>query len=574
MPMVLVALAAATAAYALFVDRAAISDGDRAARKNDVFPSFRVDEVRRVELTHGPEVLVLERAPGTGAEWMMTSPRHEHADPSVVDVLTRELEMATRLRDVPPADAAGMDAPRVRGRIAVGAIEYRFVLGGEAARPDGSAYMRVEGEGTFVAGRSLSVQLLRGADAYRDRTLVRYGLGQAARLDLRTPKEGLTLERTGTTFRLGDASGLRASRLGLERLFGVLAEVRAESFLDDAQADLATANPTLTVALEPRETGRPRVRLLIGDGCPGDRDRVVVVRTEPERMSACVAKNLAVLLGELDEELVDRSPFYARADEIEELRLEPVADDGPHVDIARRGAGWRERAPEDRDLTGDEVDSANALAGALSNAVALEARPGGGQHIAPHSRVIAVRTGAETTEVLEVASPGKDGTTLARRLDDGAILHLSQPDSRHFEPHPIALRSAAIWQPPFDAAAVVAIDDSCGLTPEHLLMRDGIWKTRAGKVAGTSWANTLSDTFAHARASSWISESDDGTFGLSTAGACSVTFTLATEDGGTRQVGLVLGAGKEGGVYARTLDSRAVLLAPAGLSDIAGSAPF
>jgi hypothetical protein len=39
-------------------------------------------------------------------------------------------------------------------------------------------------------------------------------------------------------------------------------------------------------------------------------------------------------------------------------------------------------------------------------------------------------------------------------------------------------------------------------------------------------------------------------------------------------VGLVLGAGKEGGVYARTLDSRAVLLAPAGLSDIAGSAPF
>jgi hypothetical protein len=570
MPIALIVLAASAAAYAFLVDRAAISDGEREARKRDVLPSFRVDEVRRMELTHGAEVLVLERGPDAGATWMMTSPRHERADPAVVDVLTRELEMATRVRDVPPAEASGLDAPRVRGRITVGAIEYTFVLGGDAPRPAGAAYMRVDGEGTFVAGRSLCVQLLRGADAYRDRTLVRYGVGEVARIDLRDSTRSLTLERKGGTFRIGDAGGLRASRTSVDRLFGALAEMRAESFLDDALADVATAKPALTLVVQPRDVSRPKITVLIGDRCPGDAERFAVVRTEPERMSGCVAKNPGLLQGELEDDHTDRRPFFVRADEMEELRLESLSGDGPRVDIARRGAGWRERAPEDRDLIGEEVDSANALAGALSNAAAVEVRPGAGQPFVARWRVTAVRTGTETTEVVDLASPGSDGTTLAERADDTAILRLSRPVARHFEPRPIALRSPVLWRPSFDAASVIAIDDSCGLVPQHLAMREGLWKTRGGKVAGAAAANELADTFAHARAALWISENDDGTFGLSSAGSCSVTLTLATDDGGTRRAGLVLGAAEEGGVYARTLDSEAVLLAPSALSEIAG----
>jgi hypothetical protein len=281
-PIVLVTLAAATAAYAFFVDRSLVSDGDRAARKRDVFPSFRVDDVRRIELSHGAEDLILERTP-VGQSWTMISPRHESADPAVVDVLVRELEMATRVRDVPPAEASGLETPRVRGRVTLGELEYRFVLGGDAPRPEGAAYMRVDGEGTFVAGRSLSVQLLRGADAYRDHAMVRYGASQVARLELRSPKEDVTIERAGSTFRVG-GNGLRASRATVDRLFAALAEVRADSFIDDAQADEATATPLPTVTLVPRDAGRPRVRLLFGGACPGDADRIVVVRAEPERM--------------------------------------------------------------------------------------------------------------------------------------------------------------------------------------------------------------------------------------------------------------------------------------------------
>lgn len=568
-PIALVVLAAATAAYAFFVDRSLVSDGDRAARKRDVFPSFRVDEVRRVELSHGAEDLVLERAPGLGASWVMTSPRHEPPDAAVVDVLMRELEMATRVRDLPPAEASGMEAPRVRGKVTVGALEYHFVLGGDAPRPDGAAYMRVEGEGTFVAGRSLTVQLLRGADAYRDHSIVRYGSNQVARLELRSSNGEVAIERAGSTFRLGDGNGLRASRVAVDRLFTALAEVRAETFLDDALADEATAKPPLTLVLVPRDATQPRVRLLFGDACPGDADHIVVVRVEPQRMSACMSKGPARTLGEPMEGLVDTSPLFARADEIEDLRLEPIEGDGPRVDIARRGPGWRERAPEDRDLTGDETDSANALVGVLSSARALDARPGGVEHVAARWRVTAVRTGPGTTEVVELASRAGGGAVLARRLDDGAVLRLPTAVARRFEPHPVALRSPSVWQPPLDAAAVVTIDDSCSTVRQRLDLRDGVWKTNGGKSAGSAPADDLVGTFAHARADSWVTESDDGTFGLSGAGSCSVAFTLATDDGAARQVGIVFGAAGEGGVYARPLEGTAVLVAPAALREAA-----
>ena len=93
----LVVLAAATAAYAYLVDRGTVSDSDRAGRRTDVFPSFRVAEVTRVEIAHDSEPsLVLERDADAGgaSSWTMTSPRHERADSAAVDMLLRELELA------------------------------------------------------------------------------------------------------------------------------------------------------------------------------------------------------------------------------------------------------------------------------------------------------------------------------------------------------------------------------------------------------------------------------------------------------------------------------------------------
>ena len=583
-PIGLLVLAAGTVAYAYFVDRGAVSDADRVARRRDVFPSFRVDQVSRVEIDQGSDGFVIERDPtaalGSLTAWDLV-PRHEYADPVAVDTLLRELELATRLRDVSPTSAMGFDPPRAHGKVQMGAFEYRFEVGAEAPRPEGGAYMKVAGEGTFVVGRSLKVQLLRGADAYRNRTLVSLGLGEIARLDLRTADgRAVAIERDGASFR-SVVSGLRVARSAAAGIFTALADARAETFLDDATADRLTAGG-VTVTLSSRDATRPRVELRVGAACPGDSDDVAVVRTSlggpgdagagPDRLSsptsACTAKGLVDALAVTAESLVDSSPLFAHADEIEQLRLETVPV-GPIVELARKATGWRERAPDARDLDQEESDSANNLALALANARAVAARRGpADEAFAPRARVTVVRSGDGGSEVVELGAPEADGTALARRIVDGAILKLPRSVARHFEPHPVALRSRAVWRPAFDAGAVVAIEDGCMRAPERLELRDGAWTMRAPKgfAADGPGIADLTGGIARAKANEWIAEKDDGTFGFDGPGSCTVTFTLGAQ---ARRISLLFGAQGDGGVYARTLGDPAVFVAPKVLRDLA-----
>src|SRR5580658_1469229 len=109
-PLALVVLAIAGLAYAYFFDRGTVSDADREARQRDVFPTFQVDLVRRLELSHGQKTLVLERTEGPGATWTLGSlgsARRETADPSAVESLLRDLELARRVRSVPKETSLG-----------------------------------------------------------------------------------------------------------------------------------------------------------------------------------------------------------------------------------------------------------------------------------------------------------------------------------------------------------------------------------------------------------------------------------------------------------------------------------
>ncbi|HLK36176.1 MAG TPA: DUF4340 domain-containing protein, partial [Polyangiaceae bacterium] len=383
-PIALVILAATAVSYAYWVDQGTISDADRGERRRDVFPTFRVDEVHRVEVT-GSDSLVLERDVDAGC-WMMTSPRRERADPAAVDVLLREMELATRLRDVRAEETAGLAQPRVHGRVSVGPIDYTFAMGADAPTPHEAAYMRVEGEGAFVVGSTLKVQLLRSANAYRDRTLVPYGPSEVSRVEVRAGDEAYALQRVGSTFRLGGADGLRASRQGVERLLSALADTRAEAFLADA-TKIALPSDALKVTIAPRDPAKPRVVFEVGGVCPTAPDNAILVRTEPVPEAACVARGLLEALRTTSASLVDRAPFFARADEIEEIRLEPIGAPGLRVDVARVGTGWRERAPDARDLAGDEADALGALAGAIADATALEATRSSSEWSSPARRI-------------------------------------------------------------------------------------------------------------------------------------------------------------------------------------------
>src|ERR1700690_4292433 len=97
-PIALIVLAAGAAAYAYIVDRHTVSDSDRAVRRRDLLPAFRVDEVPRVEIEHDGDAFALERG-GAAASftWTIVAARRERADAAAVDALLRELELATRL---------------------------------------------------------------------------------------------------------------------------------------------------------------------------------------------------------------------------------------------------------------------------------------------------------------------------------------------------------------------------------------------------------------------------------------------------------------------------------------------
>jgi hypothetical protein len=569
-PVVLVVLATGAVAYAWFVDRGSVSDAERASRRSDVFPSFHVEDVTHVELVHGDETLVLDRdrdAGGGGSGWTMTSPRHEHADAGAVDALLRELALATRVRGVSDRDAVGLDEPRVRGSVRVGALEWRFVLGADAPRPEGAAYMRLEGEGSFVVQRSVKVQLLRGADAYRPRAILPFGASDVRRIHVATaPDGGFTVERPragGSTFRVAE-DGMRASRETADRILAALTEARAETFVDDAQADRELARDAFKVTVEPQDESKPRVELKVAGACPGQATDDLLVETAPGRVSACVARTLADALRDAKVALDDTAPFFAHADEMEEVRLEPVGAAGTRVDIARKGAGWRERAPEDRDLSPDETDSANALALALATARGSQVRRAA-EPFAARARVTIERTGGSSTEVVDVGAPEPDGSVWVRRTDDGAVVRLGAAQARRFEPHPAALRARALWHSQFDPGAVVGIDDTCGPVPEKLVLRDGSWTmlTPTGFTVDPVALTDLASAVAHAKADAWITESDDGSFGLGRPGGCAVALSLAAPDGGpARSVTLSFGADAGGGAfYARASDDPGVFVA-------------
>jgi hypothetical protein len=192
---------------------------------------------------------------------------------------------------------------------------------------------------------------------------------------------------------------------------------------------------------------------------------------------------------------------------------------------------------------------------------------------AARARATIVRTGGSSTEVVDVGAPAPDGTVWVRRADDGALVRLAAAQARRFEPHPAALRARALWHAPFDPGAVVGIDDTCGPVPEKLVLRDGTWTMLAPKgfavdpVAVTDLASAL----AHAKADAWITESDDGSFGLGRPGGCAVTLALAAPDGGAgRSVALSFGVDAGGGAfYARASDDPGVFVASGVLRAVA-----
>ena len=575
----LVVAAAGVATYA-YLDRATVTESEKKLREGSVFVAWRKDDLARIELTQGASSLVLERTVEDGGDrsWFMRAPREERADDGAVERLASALEMATVLRKVDGETAPGLDVPRVRGKVTMGSVEHRFALGGIAASPAGASYLRLEAAGAsparvVVVSRDLAAALLQPEAAYRTRAVVPYLSIELKAMDVRGPTTHFAIERVDEVSFKGP-DGLRVSRARLDAAWSALAAMRAEVFPADADADRATTAPRFVITMTPRVGARPRGELLVGDACPGQPEDVVVVRTAPTRLAACVPKAALDGLALTAESLRDDALFVAHDDEVAELRMQTLPA-GPSLDLARKESGWRERSPADRDLPPDEVEAATDLVrGIVKTTGALPATVRGEPPFEVRGRVTIVRADAPGPEVIELGPPAPGGDVPARRVFDGATLRLSRAAARRLSPRSVSLRAKAMWSPPIEGRAVRALATECDGVAQRLSSTHEGFRVDApaGFAPDRAAVLELVDLVARAKAEAWVADADDGTFGLDGA-RCAITLSVDEADAGegarTRSFEIAFGreadAEDGAGVYAR-IDG-AVLVAPAYLRD-------
>lgn len=544
----------------LWIDRDKVSEGERKRRETNAFVAWRKDEVSRIEIAHPGETVVLERDAKKDTAWRMTSPRAERADQAAVERLLTTMEFASVVRKPTESAALGLDQPRASGAVTMGGLVMRFVVGATSPRPEGSSYFRLEGEAPIVVSKELSDTLLQGADAYRDRTVVPYLSLDLARFTVAHPGGGFALERLDErSFKVTDA-GVLASRDALDSVWSALAEMRAESFPKEVDVDRLTASPRMTITMKPKDDRQEGV-LVVGDACPGHPDDVVVLRKEPTRVAACAPKGaIEALSRTTPASLVDRHPFSLHADEIEELRLEPVPNGPTAIEIARKGTGFHERAPVDHDLSADEADAASELVSRIAKSEAEEVKRGDGAGFEPVARAV-VRAGPRE-ETIEVGRATPDGKVPLRRVRDDARLVMSRVAGHRLVPRSTTLAPRALLG---ETRQVTRVLLACGVRQELVDDGSGLKLVDPKGYETDGSIRELASALTRGRVDEWVADSDDGSFGLA-SDACRVVLSFAD---GNAPASIRFGAEAEGGVFGTVEGKGPVFLVGKSIRDLA-----
>lgn len=564
----------------LWLDRGKVTEGERKRRENNVFSAWRREELSRIEIAHEGETIVLERDAKADGAWRMTSPRQERVDQAAAERLTTTLEFATVVRKVGDDALLGLESPRASGSITMGSLVFRFALGAPSPRPEGSSYFRVDDEAPFVVSKELTEALLAHSDIYRDRTVVPYLSLEVSRFEVKHPGGGgFAVTRKDERSFTVDGPGLLASRAALDKVWSALAEMRAEAFPKDADADRLTAEPRLTIHMTPKEQGKPPGELVVGDACPGHPNDVVVLRKQPTRVAACAPKGaMDALLAVTPSSLVDDRPFSFRHDEMEEIRFELVGapnDAGASppraIELARRGTGYHQREPVDREVTGDEADAFGDLLAEIERGAAVEVRPGGEPFTAVARARVRSGDWEETVEIGPLPSRAAGAGAprpIVRRLRDDARLVVPFAVARRLVPRATTVRGrvlSADEKGTAETRRVVRVVLRCG--PPQELVDSGkgfvLVDPKGYETDGT--VTQLVDGILKGKVLAWVADADDGTFGLEDDG-CRVV--LVFEDDKAPMT-VRFGAEGEGGVYG-VVDGRApVFVAPRSLHELA-----
>jgi hypothetical protein len=559
------------AAYLYLVDSGRITTAEQQARQRNLLPAYRRAEISELIIQSNDETThIVRRADDAGSD-MFHLDGGELADQTAVDKALAALEFATPERRLEPPQerhALGLDAPRLRVTLVMGAITYRIAFGAPAPAPPGAVYAAaqgqgIEGEQLCVLPRDLLTELSRPRDVYRSRTLVPYLSSLLSSITLETRSESHELVRvpvSGWAIAVG-AQKVRVDREAFDRFLTALADLRAEAFTSDVDAEqvLAAAEDRVRLVLTPSEQGAPRGVLVLGGACKDHPEDAVAVRSEPApKIAACVPNGVLSVLLTPAATLEDRHPFSLRPDEMEQIEL--VAGD-KRIELARAGTGWHLRAPSEGSV---DADVGQAFAKSLHDlsceeTVSLPLEEAGLS--VPKGRAVVRKVGeaadgGSDREEVQIGAP-RGGKVYIRRLADGAILRCDPDAAEELSPSGPSLRSRKVVDVSAGQVRKVVIH---GAEVRAVLSRSssGGWTLDEPKSLSVDpgLAVDVSEALAQLRADRWVADEDDGSYGLAAPRA---SYELVLEAGVVR---IEVGRRTERGSFARRTDLPGVFVLP------------
>jgi len=500
------------------------------ARANNLLVTYREDQITRIrfERKDGSFTLVRTRLDDAGlASWSLTEPVKEDADVFTMQKLEGTLEFASALRRIKPEEvnraAFGLDDPMLTIHVDLGDIKYRLRLGAEAASPAGARYLEVAGENApgksiVLVSKGLVDELNLKIDAFRERYVMPYLSALVDRLTLEGEGGTRTLRHASWSdgFRfdgmLGDA---RVNRGALDRMLAQFAHTSADRFIDPADAEKAIQGAkTVTVTMVPIAKASPKGVVVVGGTCPGNDEEVVALRREPDRVAACVPKSVLAGLTMPADALVDRTLFWIRPDEVEGFEL--VQGD-TRLSLDRKESGFVMHAPRegavDAEAGNGRLESILHATGVIvtldKKAVGLDPPSG---KVVMHS--VAAQDAKATEEVVTLSAPTPDGRVYAERAQDGVILELGHEAARGLVADASLVRSRTVLDLPIADVARVEIEGTPSQTLERSESGNLSLSAPPGFQVDGALGLELCDGMRSITADKWVSDKDDGTFGL------------------------------------------------------------
>ncbi len=583
--LVLSALALGASAYVFVVDRGSVTTDEATERRNHVVLAWRPDEITDLTIEQGDKSAKLTRTPPDALGqrvWEVTlGGERFRAEDQIVDQLFGTIEFATHERVLPPdsvdRSTLGLEAPRARIVMTAPGRTTSLVIGGPATTPAGASIVEVrEGDRASlqVITKELVTALAIDPDSLRSRDLLPYPTPDVARLEIEAAGGTYHLTRPtdgSDAFRLGNATkeaGPRASRDATDELWGALGRVKAESFLPD-EAARRVSTPAVTFTMIPKDPAQPKGTLVLGGACPDKPELVVARRTAPSPAAGCVAKSLLDTLARPESAFVDPNAFFATIDEVTEITL--TAGDR-RIELARKGTGFHQRAPDDRDIEGGagRVFLESLLALRAKDFLTTEDHASLGLD-PPQAKLRLVSVlpsqapdggdGDRVEEIL-VGKPQGDIVPVLRTFD-GALLAIPEGRARALFPSKITLRSPTVIDAPETSLRALRITEGDRVqhlerTPEGgFALKEPRGKNLAADLGmGTDLATSLLPL----RVERFVAERDDGSFGLERPRLVVEIDLDAGKGAGVRTARLLIGAPTTGGSFARLAEDDAVFV--------------